>query len=214
MTTAQVAAISTLVVLLNGCGAGGQRALFNGRDLSGWHISQSSHHGQTHAWRVEDGAIVGHQDPAGTGGLLLTDARFRNVEVSLEVMIDFGCDSGLFLRSSEAGEAYQVTIDYVENGAVGSVYGEQLQDVEAEPSREWDKAWRKGEWNRLRARIEGVVPHLTVWINGTKITDWTDTANHAAGGAADGMIALQVHGGSRWARGGEVRFREITVKPL
>ena len=79
---------------------------------------------------------------------------------------------------------------------------------------EWVKAWRPSEWNHLRARIEGTVPHITVWINGTMITDWTDTANHAAGGAVNGAIGLQVHGGSRWLRGGRIRFRNITVREL
>ena len=31
----------------------------------------------------------------------------------MEVKPDWGCDSGLFLRSSESGEAYQVTLDYL-----------------------------------------------------------------------------------------------------
>ena len=47
----------------------------------------------------------------------------------------------------------------------------------------WQKAWKREEWNSVRARIEGDVPHITVWINGQLVTDWTDTANHAAGGA-------------------------------
>jgi hypothetical protein len=76
------------------------------------------------------------------------------------------------------------------------------------------KAWRPGEWNHLRVRIEGTIPRITVWINGTMITDWTDTANHAVGGAVNGAIGLQVHGGSRWLRGGRIRFRNITVREL
>jgi hypothetical protein len=59
------------------------------------------------------------------------------------------------------------------------------------------------------------VPHITVWINGTKITDYTDTANHLIGGAVDGEIALQVHGGKpRWALGAHHRFRNIAIKEL
>jgi hypothetical protein len=52
-------------------------------------------------------------------------------------------------------------------------------------------------------------------MNGVKITDWTDTANHAAEGAEDGMIALQVHGGGRWLKtGGFHRFRNVAIKEL
>jgi hypothetical protein len=40
-------------------------------------------------------------------------------------------------------------------------------------------------------------------------------ANHASEGAADGMIAVQVHGGSKiWKEGGKHRFRMIAVKEL
>src|SRR5262245_60824316 len=85
--------------------------LFNGKDLSGWHISKTNHHGVTPDFRVLHGMIVGTQSPFGQGGILLTDKKFRNFEVYMEVKPDYGCDSGLFLRSSEAGEAYQVMLD-------------------------------------------------------------------------------------------------------
>lgn len=79
----------------------------------------------------------------------------------------------------------------------------------------WEKLWKKDDWNSLRARIEGDVPHITVWINGTKITDFTDTANHLIDGATEGEIALQVHGSKgRWAAGAHHRFRNIAIKEL
>jgi hypothetical protein len=205
---------SALALTQADCARPETEPIFNGRDLTGWHVSTTNHHGQTRAWRVEDGAVVGSQEPEGAGGVLLTNRRYRDVEVALEVWPDFGCDSGLFLRSSEDGAAYQVMIDYLEGGNVGGVYGERLQELDAMPNPDWGESWRPNEWNHLRARIEGDVPHITVWLNGTKITDWTDTANHAAGGAVNGAIGLQVHGGSRWLRGGRIRFRNITIRDL
>ena len=62
--------------------------------------------------------IVGTQSPIDRGGILLTDRRYKNFEVYMEVKPDWGCDSGLFLRSSEAGEAYQVTLDYLPGGGM------------------------------------------------------------------------------------------------
>ena len=56
------------------------------------------------------------------------------------------------------------------------------------------------------------MPHIQVWLNGIKITDWRDTANHVAGGAVDGMVAVQVHGGNRWIPGGKHRFRNIAIR--
>ncbi len=189
------------------------KKIFNGKDLKGWHISQVNHHGNTQ-WRVEKGVILGTQDKKGNGGILLTDKKYKNFEVYIELNPDFGCDSGLFLRSSEKGEAYQVMLDYLETGNVGGIYGERLKDVKGTPSKDWEKHWKKGEWNSIRARIEGDVPHIQVWINGVQVTDWTDTANHAADGATEGMIAVQVHAGNRWVDGGYHRFRNIAVKEL
>ena len=103
--------------------------IFNGKDLTGWHVSRTNHHGTTPEYRVVHGVIVGTQSPRGNGGILLTDRKYRNVEVYMEVKPDWGCDSGLFLRSSEAGEAYQVTLDYLPGGNMGGIYGERLTGV-------------------------------------------------------------------------------------
>jgi lysophospholipase L1-like esterase len=187
--------------------------IFNGTDLNGWHTSQVNHHGKTSGWVVDRQAITGTQDRPGHGGILLTDKKYKNFEVSLEINPDYGCDSGLFLRATEKGEAYQVLLDYLDGGAVGGVYGERLQGVKTFVP-EWREWFRRGEWNQLRARIEGDSPHIQVWLNGIKITDWTDTANHLPGGATDGMVAVQVHAGNRWVPGGKHRFRNIAIREL
>jgi len=183
-----------------------------GPGLKGWHRSATTSHGNTAAWTVQNGVVSGTQDKPGNGGIILTDKKYRNFEVYLEMNPDFGCDSGLFLRASEKGEAYQVMLDYLEGGNMGGVYGEALQNVTAKVSEGWEKLWKKGQWNSIRARIEGVVPHIQVWMNGTQVTDFTDTANHLPGAAAEGMIALQVHGGDRCKPGLYHRFRAVGVK--
>jgi hypothetical protein len=211
--------------------------IFNGKDLAGWHVSRTNHHGTMPLFRVLDGILVGTQDPPGKGGILLTDKKYRNVEVFLEIKPDWGCDGGLFLRSSEAGEAYQVTLDYLPGGSMGGIYGERLTGVgtppppnmtdaqraeRAEAARKrneaWQKAWKREEWNTIRARIEGDVPRIQVWINGEQVTDFTDTANHAKDGATEGMIAIQMHYSNdttkRWVPGGFWRWRTIAVKEL
>jgi hypothetical protein len=231
----------------------GFTGIFNGRDLTGWHISTTNHHGTTPAYRVLHGMIVGTQNPLGQGGILLTDRKYRNLELYVEVKPDYGCDSGLFFRSSEAGEAYQVTMDYLPGGGMGGIYGERLTGVggrgnapaagrgaaattppvapAAPPpppvvggiplgsttpqgTAAWMKAWKREDWNTVRVRFAGDVPHITAWINDQQITDFTDTANHAAGGITEGPIAIQVHGGNRWVPGGLWRWRTIAVKEL
>jgi hypothetical protein len=214
----------TKILLLVGLGAcvltqsaglpDGFTPIFNGKDLTGWHVSKTNAHGTTPDWRVLHGVMVGTQNPRGKGGILLTDKRYRDFEVYLELKPDWGCDSGLFLRSNEAGQAYQVMLDYLPAGDVGGVYGEGLEGVKSAPAPGWEKAWKREEWNAMRVRITGATPRIQVWMNGASILDWKDTANHSAGRAADGMIAVQVHGGDRWVDAGFHRFRAIAVKEL
>jgi len=256
----------------------GFTALFNGENLSGWHVSRTNHHGTTPEYRVVHGMIVATQSPFGQGGILLTDRKYKNVELYMEVKPDYGCDSGLFFRSNEAGNAYQVTMDYLPGGSIGGIYGEGLEGVNgrssapaaaANPARRgaavgatggavpapagvpggtrdggaaegsggaprppqvaggiplgsttpqgdspWMKAWKREDWNKVRVRIAGDVPHITVWINDQQVTDFTDTANHAKDAVTEGSIAIQVHGGDRWVPGGFWRWRTIAVKEL
>ena len=200
--------------------------IFNGKSLQGWHISQVNHHGNTKGWEVKDGVLTGTQDRPGNGGILLTDKKYKNFEISMDVKPDWGCDGGLFLRSTEKGEAYQVMLDYLEGGTVGGIYGEALQGVGRDTgsgdksARNWKEHWKKDDWNNIRARIEGDIPHIQVWMNGAQIVDWTDSSNHLPTGATDGMIAVQVHMNNpqaksqRWVAGGQHRFRNIAVKEL
>jgi len=81
----------------------GFRPIFNGQNLAGWHMSLTNHHGDSKEWRVFEGALVGMQDREGNGGILLTDEKFGDFEVYLEIKPDFGCDGGLFLRSTGSG---------------------------------------------------------------------------------------------------------------
>jgi hypothetical protein len=111
-----------------------------------------------------------------------------------------------------------VMLDYLPGGNMGGVYGERLTGVTAAAARTWEKAWKREEWNTVRARIEGDVPHIQVWINGEPVTDFTDTANHAKDGATEGMLAIQMHYSNetakRWIPGGFWRWRTIAVKEL
>jgi lysophospholipase L1-like esterase len=195
-------------------GASAFQPLFNGTSLDGWHISQTNHHGQTQGWKVENGVLTGTQDRPGHGGILLTNSQYKNFEVQLEINPDFGADGGLFLRATEKGEAYQVLLDYLDGGAIGGVYGERLQGVKTLAPPTWSELYRRGQWNHLRARIEGDVPRIQVWLNGVKMTDFKDTENHLPGGATQGHVAVQVHGGNRWVPGMRHRFRNLQIRDL
>jgi hypothetical protein len=214
--------------------------IFNGRDLTGWHISKEARHGVTPDFHVLHGMILGTQQPVGGGGLLLTDRKYRDFEMYFEAKPDWGCDSGIFFRTTETGVAYQITMDYLPGGTMGRLIGEGGIQVgpggrgraapaggaapapppptPATPGESKDpgmRAWKPFDWNTVRARVEGEVPHATVWINGVQVSDATDTANHALGGMIEGPIALQVHGGPvRWQPGSFWRWRNIGIKEL
>lgn len=99
--------------------------LFDGETLSGWHTqSEPGIHGTGGNWGVtEKGILFGEQDPpgSGNGGLLLTDEKFDNFEIVLSLRPDWGPDSGIFLRTNDRGEGWQVYVDHHDNGNVGHV---------------------------------------------------------------------------------------------
>jgi Domain of Unknown Function (DUF1080) len=194
--------------------------LFDGASLAGWHASTASSHSAPSGhraggeWRVVEGAIVGRQGPPGNGGLLMSDRQFGDIEISLETSDEWDSDSGLFLRTTPEGAAYQVMIDLYPGGTVGGLWGEALPEtldlrrfVFAESPA--GTLWRPG-WNELRARITGNPPHIVTWLNGELVVDFQDTERRLPD---RGAIALQVHGGDRHNTG-VVRFRNIRVLPL
>ncbi|MEK9863134.1 MAG: DUF1080 domain-containing protein [Verrucomicrobiota bacterium] len=228
--------------LLSQSDESGFEPLFDGSSLSGWHVSaktghsRASNHQSGGKWEVQDGAIVGSQDVPGNGGILVSDTTYGDFEVVLEMNNDFGPDSGLFLRSTEDGKAWQAMIDYHAGGNVMGIYGEGLggrphvrnysftdkvTDITTQPTgnppipfpilpESWPLFWRHGQWNECRARIEGNPPHITTWINGVKIMEWQETEiRHPA----TGKIALQVHGGGDHTAE-YVRYRHIRIKSL
>ena len=220
--------------------AGKWRVLFDGQTLNGWKLtalsphSQASGHKTAGHWRVENGAIVGSQDTPRNGGLLITEDQFGDFEVVLEMNSDFGPDSGLFMRCTTDGKAYQCLIDYYQGGTIGGILGEgiwarrgvrnfsfgespsliTLNENQEHPCpvlpESWTSFWRVGEWNEIRARITGDPPTITTWINGVQIMRYTEPNSiHPK----IGHIGLQIHGGQASAKG-SVRYRNIRVRPL
>jgi hypothetical protein len=214
-------------------------ALFDGKTLAGWQTSAETGHSRASKntsggkWVVEGGAIIGSQDIPGNGGIILTQKKYRNFEVSLEMNNDFGPDSGLFLRSNAKGQCYQAMIDYHANGNLMGIYGEGIGGkphirnfdfgdnvltiikkdaplpLPIAPDK-WAAFWKHGKWNELKARITGNPPTITTWIKGVKFMEFTDTEKRLPD---EGHIALQVHGGGDFTKQ-FVRYRNIRVKVL
>ena len=123
-------------------------------------------------------------------------------------------------RKHEEGNAYQITIDYLIRNTVGSLITEGIPAMNGTGTRrppDWQKIWKRDEWNSFRVRMTGEAPHIA-WMNEQPIIDYTDGANHALGGGRDGMIALQLHFTNattpRNIPHGVHRFRNIGIKEL
>jgi hypothetical protein len=236
-----MAASGSLSILRAQPDSSGFVPIFDGQSLKGWHSSAQTGHSSASKhqtggrWVAENGAIIGSQDIPGNGGILITDEKFGDFEIILEMNNDFGPDSGLFLRSTEDGTAYQAMIDYHTGGNLMGIYGEgKLGGKPAlmnfsftdEVTRiiprtnaptplpvlpeSWTFLWRHGQWNELRARIVKNPPTITTWINGVKFMEWTETQKRHPD---NGGIALQVHGGGDFTKQ-FVRYRNVRVKKL
>lgn len=199
--------------------------IFNEKDLSGWHISRTNHHGTTGNFFVENKALVLKQQPFGRGGILLTDRKYGDFELYLEYKGDAGTNGGILLRSSESGSAYQVELAGDGAKGTGNMFGEMLTTTTTAEAEALDSVWNKGGWNSFRIRLVGAAPRATLWINGTKMWDLQFERNDLIGDVTRGMIALQLHwsqtqtvvpGGSccdySWKPGAAHRFRNIAIK--
>jgi hypothetical protein len=88
----------------------------------------------------------------------------------------------------------------------------------------WLSNWKIGEWNTLRVRCVGEYPHITTWINNTKMAEFDGASCPQPDYKKDeilkqlgrnGPIGLQVHGGKQmWTSGAKCRWRNLRIKPL
>ncbi|MBL7700478.1 MAG: SUMF1/EgtB/PvdO family nonheme iron enzyme [Chitinophagaceae bacterium] len=193
--------------------------------INGWHISRTTHQGTTPEVTINNGEIVMKQHPFGQGGVLLTNKKYRDFELSIEVKLDSFCNSGIFLRSSESGQAYQVEL--AEPGGTGSLFGEMMRISTPAKAEKKSAVWKPGGWNHFRIRMTGEVPRIALWINGELMWDVAQPQNDFTAGATEGMIGLQTHWSATyseaskafdmsesWRPGAEIRFRNFLIKEL
>jgi hypothetical protein len=201
--------------------------IFDGKTIKGWHFSGTVHHGTTGIATVtKDGVLQLTQRPFGQGGLLLTDKIYKNFHLYLEVKVPFATNSGIFLRSTEGGSAYQVEL--VQGGSTGQLLGENLRISQGIPAPDLTNIWKINEFNAIEVRMEGDAPHITIWINGHKTGEVQEPRNDQIGGIVGGRIGLQLHwlntyepasvsgGGMSNAMkpGHPMEFRNIGIKEL
>jgi hypothetical protein len=198
--------------------------LFNGKTLNGWHWSKTNHHGTNGLATVEDGAIALRQNPYGQGGLFLTDKKYRNFELYVEVKAPWGDNSGIFFRSTESGSAYQIELN--PGAGTGNLIGENMRVSQGAQAADIPNIWKDDAYNSFRLRVEGDAPHITLWVNGTQMWDVQEPVNDKIAGETSGYIGLQLHWGvvyqpadasrnmNAWKPGTAYLFRNIAIKEL
>ncbi len=143
----------------------GFRALFNGKDLTGWKAT-----GKMEVWGTEKGVLYVEK---GGGGWLMTEKEYGNFELRLEYKMSAKANSGVGIRSPLQGDPAYVGMEI------------QLIDDEGWPSKL--QTWQHtgaiynvvppkktnnrpiGEWNKLRIVAKG--RRITIEQNGAILVD-------------------------------------------
>ncbi|GHT69802.1 hypothetical protein AGMMS50239_37190 [Bacteroidia bacterium] len=110
--------------------------LFDGKSLNGWHTNQQKiGHGTGGRWQVENGTLTGEQDPpgSGNGGILMSDKKYGDFELEVELAPDWGVDSGVFIRCNDRGECFQIYVDYHDQGHVAYISTEEKDRMYIRP---------------------------------------------------------------------------------
>jgi hypothetical protein len=101
--------------------------LFDGVSLRGWTRKvRDPANPSLGQWRVEDGIIVGGQDPPGSGlgSYLVSDEAFGDFELQIDARPDWPADTGVLVRAAAEGNVgIQVLLDHRPHGGIGGYYG-------------------------------------------------------------------------------------------
>lgn len=178
--------------------------LFNGKDLSGWSLTNPN---QKTGFSVNDGVMVNNPvQPVGAPrvsyGNFRTDQEFEDFNLKIEVNVPKGSNSGIYLRGIyevQVLDSYQQPLD---PHNMGAVYSRITPTVNAEKPA--------GEWQSFDITL--CDRHVTVILNGTKIID-NQPLYGVTGGA---LTADEFIPGPIYLQGdhGKVSFRNIVLKPI
>jgi hypothetical protein len=201
------------------------QSLFNGKDLSGWHIDVPEMDADSTVqspFLVRNGLLVSLGTP---GGHIITDAVYQNYR--LEVQYRFAGEPGncgVLVHASTPRALYKMFPKSIEVQMMHENAGDfwcivediTVPDMEQRrgPKADWGIVEGKqrriinltdgsekpaGEWNTMI--IECLNDQIKVWVN-------SDLVNHGTGcTATKGQIALQ-------AEGSEVEFRKLVLTPI
>ena len=205
----------------------GFTALFNGKDLTGWHglehfdprlietmtpEQRQEKFGKnkpefTKHWRVENAEFINDGD----GPYATTDKSYGDIELLIDYKTVAKADSGVYLRgnpqvqiwdSTEAGGKWNIGADKGSGGLWNNSPGAPGKD----PLVVADKPF--GQWNHVR--ILQVGDKTTVYLNDKLVVDHATMENfwdRSTPVWARGFIQLQTHGG-------EIRWRNLFIREI
>jgi Domain of Unknown Function (DUF1080) len=207
----------------------GFTALFNGKDLTGWHgmpdfdptklaampedqrkaqIEKWTDDAKKH-WSVEKSELVND----GKGAYLTTDKDYGDIELLIDYKTVAKADSGIYLRGTPQVQIW----DYTKEGGKwnlgadkgsGGLWNNSPGAPGKDPLVLADKPF--GEWNHFRILMVG--ERVTVYLNEKLVVDlarlenyWDKDKKKALPKA--GPIQLQTHGG-------EIRWRNVFIREI
>jgi len=214
-----------LSILVSSCSSQESTNLFNGKDLTGWHIDvpmMDSIPEAINPFVVRNGMLVSLGTPQGH---IITDKEYKDFRLNVEYRFagEPG-NCGVLVFASTPRALYKMFPKSIEVQMMHENAGDFwciVEDVEVDdmvvrrgPKEEWGITEGKkrrvlnltdgsenpvGDWNHMK--IECLKNEIKVWVNG-------DLVNHGYNATADnGQIALQ-------AEGSEVEFRKVELTPI
>lgn len=214
-----------LSILVSGCSSQETTSLFNGKDLTGWHIDvpmMDSIPDAINPFIVRNDMLVSLGTPQGH---IITDKEYKDFRLDVEYRFagEPG-NCGVLVFASTPRALYKMFPKSIEVQMMHENAGDFwciVEDVEVDdmvarrgPKEEWgitegkkrrilnltdDSENPVGDWNHMK--IECLKNEIKVWVNG-------DLVNHGYNATADnGQIALQ-------AEGSEVEFRKVELTPI
>jgi hypothetical protein len=218
-------AITVLAVIISSCKSDKTISMFNGKDLTGWHVDVPAMDNDPNAinpFLVRDNVLVTLGEPRGH---LISNEEYQDYRLEIEYRFPGKPgNGGVLVHASTPRALYKMFPQSIEVQMMHENAGDfwcivediTVPDMESRrgPKENWGITEGKqrrirnltegsekpvGEWNTMVVECLGNT--IKVWVNGDFVNEGYDcTANK-------GRIALQ-------AEGAEMEFRKILLTPL
>jgi len=178
--------------------------LFNGKNLNGWKLTSGA---AKNGWSAQKGVLVNNPEqkegqPHINYGNLRTEKEFEDFNLTLEVNVPKGGNSGIYLRGIYEVQVVDSYGKPIDPHNMGSIYSRIAPTVSAEKPA--------GEWQTMDITL--VDRHVTVKLNGTTIVD-----NQPLLGCTGGALwSDEFRPGPLYLQGDHtgVQYRNLVLRPV